>query len=591
MRRTRFQYILGFVALFGAVQGSKIPSPGCNAQAWVRAPDLTPNAIIHGDTRVKISAECPAVEDVFLGLRFKERSFVKALRSREDEKRLSPEPAPPFDFSNPSPWASMPSRFANRSVEEAYEEVATNKDLWIVREEERLVFETTQPINMGSRNHGAHRDTVQDFSILVPSTNFPPALDAGNVGQIPIAGEIVHVEWIYEYFAQISFANGTTKEISAGLTAFQPLHDPAYASQGPTSTIAELEPFRYTRGNLARNGPLASYSIEISADSGLTFFAGKKNHVITAVVTRTGSARTFSAPLNVLAYETPDASPKWAAEYNVSENGYFFTTTSVLRATSDGDTQEYDTWGPPPFHQVSVIMPNSTADEIEANNIVTTTSAAFTLSVGVDDGHTTTFETYYQTFTHSLTITLETPRAEDEHGEPDDPFSEHDFGWGPVFEDDEAAWVPWEKRQVTYPTKWRSYSGRVPVVVHPNTEGTPSRRCLDAGTDMSGQVVLSDETGCEQRSLKHYLDEGARGPTFVDRSAIHELLAEDPAQRDLRAPILEPVVSSPLKGEELVYRYYEDPRPNKWPIYVGETWAKRVANKNEVSSAKSNPRA
>lgn len=97
-------------------------------------------------------------------------------RSREDVKRLKPEPQRQDPWSM-SPWALRPSLFGNKSVEEAYEETITNKDLWIVREGERLVFETTQPINMGDSNHGALRDAVQDFSILVPSTNFPPALD------------------------------------------------------------------------------------------------------------------------------------------------------------------------------------------------------------------------------------------------------------------------------------------------------------------------------------------------------------------------------------------------------------------------------
>lgn len=101
-------------------------------------------------------------------------------RSREDVERLNPQPPrhdPRNDIANTSPWALAPSRFANKSVEEAYKEILTNKDRWIVREEERVVFETTQPISMGNGNHGTHRDAVQDFSIFIPSTNFPPALD------------------------------------------------------------------------------------------------------------------------------------------------------------------------------------------------------------------------------------------------------------------------------------------------------------------------------------------------------------------------------------------------------------------------------
>ncbi|KAG8216422.1 hypothetical protein J3R82DRAFT_6527 [Butyriboletus roseoflavus] len=166
---------------------------------------------------------------------------------------------------------------------------------------------------------------------------------------------------------------------------------------------------------------------------------------------------------------------------------------------------------------ISVIMPNLTSDEIQANKVVTTTSAAFTISINVDDTHIPNFETYYQTLANSLTITLETPRREDEDVDPDDPSGERDFGWGPRFEDDEKAW------------------GVYAAVVHPTREETSSSRCLHASTDMLGQVVLSDETGCEQRSLNHYLDEGARAPIFVDRNAIHEPRSVDPAERELRA--------------------------------------------------------
>ena len=75
-----------------------------------------------------------------------------------------------------SPWASLPSRFANRSDEIIFHEMFANKDLWVVREEERLVFETTQVIHV-AEGASRGRDVVQDFAVLVPSTNLPPALD------------------------------------------------------------------------------------------------------------------------------------------------------------------------------------------------------------------------------------------------------------------------------------------------------------------------------------------------------------------------------------------------------------------------------
>lgn len=79
MRAKPLQCILGFLALLGTVHGGVVPVVECTAQVWARAPDLVPNTIVQGDARVRISAECPTVDSVSLGLRFKERSFVKAL--------------------------------------------------------------------------------------------------------------------------------------------------------------------------------------------------------------------------------------------------------------------------------------------------------------------------------------------------------------------------------------------------------------------------------------------------------------------------------------------------------------------------------
>ena len=76
--------ILGWLTLLGAngVRANShtphSPELECSIQAWVRAPDLAPGTIIQGDARLKATAGCATVESALLGLRFKERSFVKA---------------------------------------------------------------------------------------------------------------------------------------------------------------------------------------------------------------------------------------------------------------------------------------------------------------------------------------------------------------------------------------------------------------------------------------------------------------------------------------------------------------------------------
>lgn len=193
MRSKAFRCILSFLSLLGTVHASLYPIAECTAQAWVRAPDLAPDTIVRGDARVKISAGCPAVDTAVLGLRLKERSVIKALydpytafltdldvcsnrRSHEDREKLDPAQFDLWfesvDVQRASPWDFPRTTFSNPT----FQEILANTSLWVVREEERLVFETTQVVQMAQRTSGDH-DVVQDFAILIPSTNFPPALD------------------------------------------------------------------------------------------------------------------------------------------------------------------------------------------------------------------------------------------------------------------------------------------------------------------------------------------------------------------------------------------------------------------------------
>ena len=401
---------------------------------------------------------------------------------------------------------------------------------------------------------------------------------------------------MYEYFIRVPFANGTTKEILAGITSFQPLYDPATTFQWPTSQNTGLDPTRM--GGSGKGSHFANYTAQIS---GLVFaqgsswdhscercsvqrdVLGSKNQAATVVITRTGPARIFSTPLTIQGCVRANVSSKWAVEYGMRSSRPMHHHRSVLRTTVE-DVEEESHGGciGHPDEMVFITMPNSTFDEIQSGDIVTTTSAAVTVPIEVDRRQVTNFETYYQTIANSLQIMLEIPGTEGESVDPDDPSAEIPI-WDPVFAEDEEPWVPLEteppcQMDMWRPYSWEMYTGGVPVVVHPMTEITSSQRCP---VDTSGQVVLPDATGCEKRSSIHYLDEGARGPIFVDSSALDEILAEDPAEQELRAPILESVVSSPPEGEELVYRYYHEFIPHKQPFYVGETWVKKVVKRDE----------
>ncbi|KAF8434604.1 hypothetical protein L210DRAFT_3649099 [Boletus edulis BED1] len=583
MHTKPFQYILTFLALLGTAHAHVAPIAKCTAQAWVRAPDLAPDTIVRGDARVKISAECPDVETVLLGLRLKERSFVKALRSQADREWMRSAPLRHIDMQQTSPWAFPQTRVPNRIDDVKFDESLADKELWLVREEERVVFETTRVIHM-EEGPIEDRVVVQEFAVLVPSTNFPPALDYSNPGFIinRRSIETIDVESIYEYFIRISFANGTTEHMSAGFTGFQPLYDPTDTRQVLNSETVGLKamPGEYS--------PVTNYTAQISS---LVFTEGSDDQVATIVITRTGPARIFTAPLTVRGCVEPTFSSKWAVEYDITipNSQPMHRPRYVLRSTPENvQDRKLNSWRPSYLFNrdgTAITMPNSTNDEIQSHEIVTTTSAAVTIPIKINRRHISNFETYYQTLANSLQITLETPRTADETVDPDVPSAEVPSSWRPDFPDDDEPWVPWEKAapSMSRTGSWATYSGSVPAVVRPIGEGTTRWRCFGPGADMSGQVVLQGEKGCEQHSHSsiHYLDDGARGPVFVDPSIIQELLAEDPAERELRAPILEPVVSSPPEGEEQVYRYYSRFDRRAPLIYVGETWAKKVAIRGE----------
>ncbi|KIK93067.1 hypothetical protein PAXRUDRAFT_536331, partial [Paxillus rubicundulus Ve08.2h10] len=77
--------------------------------------------------------------------------------------------------------------------------------------------------------------------------------------------------------------------------------------------------------------------------------------------------------------------------------------------------------------------------------------------------------------------------------------------------------------------------------------------------------------GCPPISPTHYLYEGARPPTFVDCGVIRETLNKDPAEHIYGIYValsLEPAVTSPPEGEELVHRYHQTPEGDRPQICV-----------------------
>ncbi|KIJ63027.1 hypothetical protein HYDPIDRAFT_168634 [Hydnomerulius pinastri MD-312] len=584
MRTDHIGRLVGLIALLGSVGGSHASSE-CRPQAWVRAPDLAPGAIVQGDARLKITGECPLIETASLGLRFKERSFVKASLSGEALKApvkmtSSMRWTEPENFSPSSPWVLPASQIANYSTSLAYEQAVLNKELWIVREEERIVFESIQALDIGKDESGFPRDVVQDFAILVPFTNFPPALDyADDLNFDTRHGEFVNAESMYEYFVRVGFTNGTVREIPAGFTAFQPVYDSLHNPGGLKSVTFQLETESSLDGSPTESSPMANYTVEISTVSGLSFAQGSNNQAVTVVVHRTGLARNFVEPLGLSVVLAPNLTTKWAAEYTVDPSLQSVQKPKhLLRATSEDFKDTPSRLLLPP--KGAIKMQNATSDQIKAKEIVTTSSDAGIITIQVDRRHATNFEAYYQDIANALVVNLDIPRTQDEPLDPDN-FLDHRIARKstPHFEDDEDEWVPWYTSPDVVRTRGvRTYTGRAAATVVPAGQPVLPKTCLRAG--VSEQLdIMSEESSCSPSPI-HYLSEGARSPVFVDPSTALELLDKAPAERDALAPLLDPRVNSPNGGEELVHRYFRT-ADKKTLIYVGETWVKKVTHKEE----------
>jgi hypothetical protein len=328
--------------------------------------------------------------------------------------------------------------------------------------------------------------------------------------------------------------------------------------------------------------------------------AGSDNQFFKVVITRTGRARTFVESLTLHLCINSNLSPKWASEYTSDPTlQSLHRPNQILRATSadfkmpasqsfsrcTSITQDY--------MKRIVPMPNATSDEIAAEEIVATTSIPVQFLIDAHPRHATDFETYYHILSSALFLSLEVPFTQDEQPNPADLLERRAIRRGtPKVEADEEAWVPWNDiPEVRHWRGARTYTGNVSVSVYPAPEARLQRatgRLGGAEVVSQEQVVVASTEDCSDSECTlhtpvHYLSDDARAPTFVDGSltSVRALLAKTPAERDLLAPLLEPVVSFPPEGEERVHRYYRVPEGHRPLIYVGETWVKKVTHRDE----------
>ncbi|OJA10098.1 hypothetical protein AZE42_07535 [Rhizopogon vesiculosus] len=524
----------------------------CRGRSWVRAPDMVPGDVIAGDVKVKLDGPCTDVESYALGLRFKERVFWK-LRWASFAHILFPgsldvphcrrQDAPPPPERPTIRYSQLGRAFFDQTEWTVYDMALQNKDFWSVHEEERIAFEIkTDLVSVEELAGSLPTDFTTGFGILVPNTNYPPGIDYRN-GSWVIANvgrsDTVSGEFVYEYFVEIKFRNGTTSEIPAGMTAFAPFYLPTEHDASPTN-VSLTRQVPGLGSNVELDTLQSNYTIEVS--DGTQIYQNSSVNIITATVHRTGYTNQTDAPIRLCTYLEPDANEWHPQELKNRSRVYTHAVSFKLRALVPSIQPVHSDFLP----CLEINFTADATDFTQEGHISTTSSGPLSLPLYVDRGTVPDFSAYYRKLGHHIRLVLHVKPN------PSEP-------WENEFEKQE-----WERK-----TKDSARSR------------PPSNLTLTPCRFLTGEVGIA-VTPVQQQGHQavrvtpvHYLSDKSRQPLFVDVSDIDYLRLMSPEERDLMAPLAQPSMNVFAEGEERSDRYFTA-FDTQTPIYVGETWAKKV---------------
>ncbi|OJA18898.1 hypothetical protein AZE42_12454, partial [Rhizopogon vesiculosus] len=360
-------------------------------------------------------------------------------------------------------------------------------------------------------------------------------------------------ESIYEYFVEIKFSNGTTSEIPAGITAFDPVYlstendYPRRVNVSLTRTRNRMQPVPALE--VPVDSLQSNYTIEIYFPNGTQVY---QNSSVNMVVTvhRTGYTNRTDTPVELCGFKSGPTPAEWLPQ-GLKDRSQLVQYTSALVPSKQN-------WAMFPSH-----LPISSSpcreikfaaipvDLTQEGHISSTSSEPTSLSVHVERNVIPNFSTYYQKFEYRADLNL---KIKPDPSEPrkKNEFERHQWGTQSAEMDEtDFDWVPWSP--VTQ-TRHVSHHGDVNLYVIP---------------------VQHHEQGHLRFTPVHYLSDEAREPVFVQFSDIADLRLMSPEERDAIAPLAQPSIKVFAKGEELRLRYFTS-GDMRQPIYVGDTWVNKV---------------
>ncbi|KAJ7116049.1 hypothetical protein C8R44DRAFT_794024 [Mycena epipterygia] len=198
------------------------PDEECNVQAWVRAEDLSPDHISHGELRIKVKqAHCAnRIASVALRLQLDEFGEVKHLRQGAviPEIHISHNQTVPTDFLGF--WGGSSTDIVHDYS--TYDAAMSDSALWMIKAEERRAWSTEAILFENNPNFS--QPLVTPFIVASPAVNYPPSSKSYRTIDSSITPVRRHAYGGlgYHYIAVVEFTNGTIIDLPAGHTSFVP---------------------------------------------------------------------------------------------------------------------------------------------------------------------------------------------------------------------------------------------------------------------------------------------------------------------------------------------------------------------------------
>ncbi|KZW00671.1 hypothetical protein EXIGLDRAFT_830563 [Exidia glandulosa HHB12029] len=225
------------MSLFAAVVRAALPWVGsdalsycaplkrdsCAPEAFVRAQDLAPHSVAHGELRVRLPETCKvSIQSVSLSLALEEYAHVRLPRSGGRLRWDS--------------WLGHGGHFGTGAGK--YE--TTTRTAW-----------NTETMLVEHPLEKELRDIVRPFSVVTPNVNYPPATLSETHNSHDNDSESFLQTWsAYRYMARVMLSNGKTHNVPAGFTTFHPVD-----AAGGHGTADEKSEERVVVATLMKDGP------------------------------------------------------------------------------------------------------------------------------------------------------------------------------------------------------------------------------------------------------------------------------------------------------------------------------------------------